>query len=103
MSAVDLRAESLRLAQLADGSYGAIEHRNGADAVSEAVEALMIATEAQVLATVYLADQQRIANLQFERGLLWKRSERVVGKSMEAAWAQADALDLQIREGLGLS
>ena len=59
----DHKAEAVRLASLADGSYGAIEHRNGADAASEAVEALMIATEAQVHATLYLAEQQRIANL----------------------------------------
>ncbi len=70
MSAIDHKAESVRLAELADLSYGAIEHRNGASAVSEAVEALMMATEAGVHATLYAAEQtaelvkqQRIANL----------------------------------------
>lgn len=57
------KTEALRLAQLADGAYGTIEHRNGADAVSIGVESLIIATEAQVHATLYLAEQQRIANL----------------------------------------
>ena len=60
---IDHAAEAKRLASLADNHYGAVEHRNGAIAVSESVEALMIATEAQVHATLALVEQQRIANL----------------------------------------
>jgi len=91
----DHKAEAMRLATLADGSYGVIEHRNGAVAASEAVEALMIATEAQVHATLYLAEQ-RIANLL----TCWD----MYGHARTFADPQKDDdLPAVIRDGLGLS
>lgn len=60
---IDHAAEARRVVEVADGHYGQIEHRNGAMAASQSVEALMLATEAQVHATLALVEQQRITNL----------------------------------------
>ena len=101
----DHKAEALRLAQIADNTYGCIEHRNGADAVSQGVEALMIAVEAQVHATLYLAEQQkRTANEAHLANLIaFLESEggpyKVIN-NVEGGWSSAIE---QIREGLGLS
>lgn len=59
---IDHTAEAVRLAEIADTSYGRIEHRNGSGGVSEGVEALLAAQVAQVHATLALVEQQRIAN-----------------------------------------
>lgn len=59
---IDHVAEALRLAELGDASYGSTK-QNGAVGATEAIEALMIVTEAQVHATLALVEQKRIANL----------------------------------------
>ena len=60
-------------------------------------------TRANALATLELAEQQRIANMQMERGLLWQKSGRTTGNAAADAGGDADALDIFIREGLGIS
>lgn len=57
---------------------------------------------AQVQATLALAEQQNVANMQFERAMLWQRSGRRVGEEAHQAHSEANALDTLIREGLGL-
>lgn len=100
---IDHAAEARRLADIADRHYGQIEHRNGAMAASQSVEALMVATEAQVHATLALVEQQRIANL-----LALGQATNADGSRI-APWAVTHPVDGwsvavndEIREGLGL-
>ena len=58
-NAMNHEAEAQTLADVAAGIYGHIEHRDGDAGVSEGVEALMIATVAQVHATLALVQVQR--------------------------------------------
>lgn len=53
-------------------------------------------------ATLALVEQQRIANMQAERAMLWQRSGRRAGEEATQAFSEANALDTMIREGLGL-
>lgn len=97
---IDHAAEAQRLAQLVDLTYGRIEHSNGAWAVSQGVEAQMMAQVAQVHATLALVEQQRIANLIALNGMA---SELGYATGAELGDEVAGLLaDAEIRKGLGL-
>lgn len=106
----DHKAEAERLALTADLTFGRIEHRNGSVGVSEGVEALIIATEAHVHATLYVAEQQRIANLIALADHSYTRWSNYAGEAggMGTLFSNADTPDGNIkirddiRESLGL-
>ncbi|MEJ6554066.1 hypothetical protein PQI51_03385 [Microbacterium esteraromaticum] len=71
----------------------------------EAADAQHLANlaEAQLHATLALVEQQRIANRQTERAALRARADGRSDLAAAGMEAQATILDLQIREGLGLT
>lgn len=58
--------------------------------------------EAQTLATLALVDQQHIANMQVERDVLRSQAAGRTDSEARRLGEQADVLEQQIREGLGL-
>lgn len=60
---IDHAAEARRVAEMADGCYGAIDTRNGEMSIAQMIEAQTLAHVAQVHATLAMVEQQRIANV----------------------------------------
>lgn len=61
-----------------------------------------VATVTLIQATLAVAEQQRVANMQVERGLLFQASGRDVGARGTQAHADAHKLDDRIRAALAL-
>lgn len=89
------REEAERVAALAD-NYDRADHFSGAVGVSIGVESLVQAQIAQVHATLYLAEQQRIANLM----TLLSAEDDIAGVEWDGL--KHIAIRAEIREGMGL-
>lgn len=65
-------------------------------------QAMGIWAQAQLAATLYLANQQRVANLIAQQAMIIPPKDSGAGIS-SAEFAEAERLETAIREGLGLS
>lgn len=105
---IDHAAEARRLVDLADMGYGQIDPRNGDMAVAQMVENQTLAVEAQVHATLALAEQQRLSNLIALSGsshggaLAQAASDALWTFTEDDQWSGTVVIRPEVREALGL-